>query len=328
MHSGVLCSLPAGLAILLVTSAPEEEIPLMRISGFSFARNAATLDYPLREALLSVLPLVDELVVALAPGDPGDDTRGLVESLDDPRVRIVDGVWDESRRQEAYADLTNVALDACTGDWCVYVQADEALHQDELPGLRSRMEDLHGDERVQGLLFDYLHFFGDYDHLQTGHGWYQREIRAVRSGIGVRSVRDAQSFRFADERRLTVARAGARVFHYGWVRHPRNMQTKVREFWSHRDGREAAESRYGADVEFDYGPLGRLDTFDGTHPAVMEARIAAMDWAESLREEDPPGSRRTMLHKDERWKYRLLTGVRRLTGVDLNHKNHGRVLRV
>jgi hypothetical protein len=300
----------------------------MRISGFSFARNAATLDYPLREALLSVLPLVDELVVALAPGDPGDDTRGIVESLDDPRVRIVDGVWEESRRQEAYADLTNVALDACEGDWCVYVQADEALHEEDLPGLRARLEYLSGDRRVQGLLFDYLHFFGDYDHLQTGHGWYQREIRAVRNGIGVRSVRDAQSFRFADERRLTVARAGARIFHYGWVRPPRNMQTKVREFWSHRDGREIAEARYRTGVEFDYGPLGRLDSFEGTHPAVMRDRIESMDWADSLREEDPPGMQRTMLHKDERLRYRLLTGIRRLTGVDLNHKNHGRVLRV
>jgi len=300
----------------------------MRISGFSFARNAASLDYPLREALSSVLPLVDELVVALAPGDPGDDTRGLVESLDDPRVRIVEGAWDESRRQKAYADLTNVALDACDGDWCVYVQADEVLHEEELPGLRSRLESLQEDPRVQGLLFDYLHFFGDYRHLQTGHGWYQREIRAVRNGIGVRSVRDAQSFRFADDRRLAVAFAGARVFHYGWVRPPRNMQTKVREFWSHRDGSKSAEARFGTGVEFDYGPLGRLDIFDGTHPAVMRDRIAAMDWADTLREEDPPGTRRAMLHKDERLKYRLLTGIRRLTGVDLNHKNHGRVLRV
>jgi len=300
----------------------------VRISAFSFARNAVKLDYPLREALLSVLPVVDEVVVAVAPGDPDDDTRGLVASIGDPRVRIVDAVWDDARRQGIYADLTNVALDACTGDWCLYIQADEAVHEDDLPTIRDRCERLLGDRRVEGLLFDYLHFFGDYRHVQTGHGWYQKEIRVIRNGIGVRSVRDAQSFRYPDQRRITVAPAHARIFHYGWVRHPRFMQAKVREFWSHRRSQEEVEREYGGREEFDYGPLGRLPEYRGTHPAVMRERISAMDWADSLRLEDPPGTERRQRHKDERLKYRFLTGVARLTGLDLNHRNHGRVLRV
>lgn len=300
----------------------------MRISGFSFARNAVKLDYPLREALLSILPVVDELVVAVAPGDPRDTTRELVASLDDPRVRIVDAVWDDARRQGIYADLTNVALDHCTGDWCLYVQADEALHEDDLPGLRARCEELLDDGRVEGLLFDYLHFFGDYRHVQRGHGWYQKEIRLIRNGIGVRSVRDAQSFRYPDQRRIAVAPAQARVFHYGWVRHPRYMQAKVREFWSHRRSLEEVEAEYGGREEFDYGPLGRLPAYTGSHPAVMAGRIAAMDWSASLRDADPPGLERRQRHKDERFKYRALTALTRLTGVDLNHKNHGRLLRV
>lgn len=300
----------------------------MRISGFSFARNAVALDYPFREALLSVLPAVDDLVVAVASAVPDDGTRAVVESLNDPRVRIVDGVWDPSRRQAIYADLTNLALDACTGDWCLYVQADEVLHEDDLPALRSRCEELLGDRRVEGLLFDYLHFFGDYVHVQDGHGWYRREIRAVRGGIGIRSVRDAQSFRYPDQRRITVAPAHARIFHYGWVRHPRRMQEKVREFWSHRMSPEEVEAEHGGGDEFDYGPLGRLRTFTGSHPSVMAGRIAAMDWADRLRDADPPGTVRVRRHMDERLKYRLLTSLERVTGLDLNHRNHGRVLSV
>lgn len=300
----------------------------MRISGFSFARNAVKLDYPLREALLSILPVVDELVVAVAPGDPDDDTRGLVESIDDPRVRIVDSVWDDARRQDVYADLTNVALDECTGDWCLYIQADEAMHEEDLPGLSERCEELLDDRRVEGLLFDYLHFFGDYRHLQAGHGWYQKEIRLIRNGIGVRSVRDAQSFRYPDQRRITVARANARIFHYGWVRHPRFMQAKDREFMSHRRSAEEVKATHGGVHEMDYGPLGRLPRFERTHPKVMAERIAAMDWGDSLRESDPPGMRRTRTHKDEQLKYRLLTAITRFTGIDLNHTNHGRVLKV
>jgi hypothetical protein len=202
------------------------------------------------------------------------------------------------------------------------------LHEDDLPVIRARCEQLLHDRRVEGLLFGYLHFFGDYGHVQAGHGWYQKEIRVIRNGIGVRSVRDAQSFRYPDQRRITVALAQARIFHYGWVRHPHSMQTKVREFWSHRRSREEVERQYGGRVEFDYGPLGRLPEYRATHPAVMRKRIGAMDWASSLRQEDPPGIERRQRHKDERLRCRLLTGVTRLTGIDLNHTNHGRVLRV
>ena len=306
----------------------QEQDGSLRISGFSFARNAVKLDYPIREALTSILPVVDELVVVVAPGDPDDTTREAVASLNDPRVRIVDAMWDQRRRQGIYADVTNVALAECTGDWCLYVQADEVLHEDDLPGLRARCQELLDDRRVEGLLFDYLHFFGDYRHIQDGHGWYQREIRVIRNGIGVRSVRDAQSFRYPDQRRITVAPARARVFHYGWVRHPRFMQAKVREFWSHRRSPEEVEAEHGGREEFDYGPLGRLPRYRGSHPAVMADRMRAMDWAGSLREADAPGSARRRRHRDERLKYRLLTGFERLTGLDLNHRNHGRVLKV
>jgi hypothetical protein len=308
----------------------------VRISGFSFARNAVVLDYPLREALLSVLPVVEELVVAIAPGDPADDTRGLVESIGDPRIRIIDAAWDEARLHLAYSDLTNVALDACHGDWCLYLQADEVLHEVDHAVIRARCEELLEDRRVQGMLFDYLHFFGDYRHVQRGQGWYRSEIRLVRNGIGVRSVRDAQSFRRVAPgapaeagRRLTVARAHARIFHYGWVRHPARMRAKADAFWAHRGrGDPDVRAESPPDDGFDYGPLGRLDEWEGTHPAVMSARIEAMDWRHLLREIDAPGQVRRRVHKDERPIYRVLTSLSRLTGVDLNHRNHGRVLDV
>lgn len=267
-------------------------------------------------------------MVAVAPGDPGDETRALVEGLDDPRVRIVDAAWDASRRQLAYSDMTNAALDACAGDWCLYVQADEVLHEDDTEAVRSRCAELLGDPRVEGMLFDYLHFFGDYEHLQRGQGWYAREIRIVRNGIGIRSVRDAQSFRRPPQRRITVASAGARVFHYGWVRHPRRMQAKVEAFWAHRLDAAEAVAEHGLAAEFDYGPLARLQRFGGSHPRVMAERMARMDWRESLREHDAPGSGPRRRHRDERLVYRIVTAASRLTGVDFNHTNHGRVLDV
>ena len=299
----------------------------MSISGFTFVRNAVSLGYPLREALASILPVVDELVVVIAASDRDDGTRDLVRSLDDARIKVIDATWDTSRGERAYADLTNLALDACTGDWCLYVQADEVVHEDEHTLLVERCQTLLPDERVEALLFDYLHFFGDYGHVQRGQGWYPTEIRVVRNGLGIRSVRDAQSFRRADGSRLTVARARARMFHYGWARHPILMQKKTREFWSHRVSTHEVDVRSGNAEEFDYGPLGRLPRWSGRHPACMADRIAATDWQDLLRETDPPGTARS-LHRDERPLYRFLTSVTRLTGIELNHKNHGRVLDV
>ncbi|HSH74946.1 MAG TPA: glycosyltransferase family 2 protein [Longimicrobiales bacterium] len=266
--------------------------------------------------------------MAIAAGNPDDGTRGVVEEIDDPRVRIVDAVWDEGRRQLAYADMTNAALDACSGDWCLYVQADEVLHEEDHETVRRRCAELLDDRRVDGMLFDYLHFFGDYEHVQRGQGWYAREIRIIRNGVGIRSVRDAQSFRRPPQRRITVAPSRARIFHYGWVRHPRRMQSKVEEFWSHRIGKGEAARVHGGRREFDYGPLGRLPRWEGSHPRFMAARMAAMDWRDLLRQVDPPELASRPLHRDERPLYRFLTSVSRLTGVDLNHKNHGRVIDV
>lgn len=301
----------------------------MRISGFTFVRNAVSLGYPLRESLQSVLPLVDELivVVAAAEEDVDDGTEELVTSLDDSRVRTLEARWDTSRGALAYSDLTNVALESCAGDWCLYLQADEVVHENDLDLIRRRCEALLADERIEGLLFDYLHFFGDYEHVQRGQGWYPREIRAVRGGAGIRSVRDAQSFRRSDGGRLTVATAAASIFHYGWVRHPALMQRKTREFWTHRVSEEEVRARCGDSPLYDYGPLGRLPRWRGAHPAVMHERIASMDWRELLREADPSGFERSR-HKDELLLYRVLTGISRLTGLDLNHRNHGRVVDV
>ena len=45
----------------------------MKLSAFTFIRNADKLSYPVRESILSVLPLVDEFVIAV------DQTGGDVD---------------------------------------------------------------------------------------------------------------------------------------------------------------------------------------------------------------------------------------------------------
>ena len=66
----------------------------MRISGFSFGKNTSKLYYPVKEAVASILPLVDEFVFALGKSDEDDQTRALLESLNSPKIKIIETVWD------------------------------------------------------------------------------------------------------------------------------------------------------------------------------------------------------------------------------------------
>jgi len=243
--------------------------------------------------------------VAVGQGDEGDRTRERIESIGDPRIRIVPTVWRERDElgRHVFAEQTDVALAQCTGDWCLYIQGDEAIHEDFLPRIRERCAELVDKPDVEGLLFRFRHFWGDFDHYLVSHAWYPREIRVVRRGIGVHSYRDAQSFRI-DDRKLRVAAVNAEVCHYGWVRPPRLMQRKRVVFSAAYVGRAAAQERHRqAPAAFDYGPMSRLPRFCGTHPSVMRDWVAAMDWRDEL---DYAGVSKTR-HKHDRPRYRLVT---------------------
>lgn len=302
----------------------------MKISGFAFGRNLVKLYYPIEEAIRSILPICDEFIIAIGKGDDEDTTRELVEKIGDPKIRIIDTEWKDREKLKGliHGQQTNIALKECTGDWCFYIQSDEVVHEDDLPKIKARCEELLDDERVEGLLFDYLHFWGDYDHYHTGHAWYRREIRIIRNRMGIKSWSSAQSFRLDDDQKLQVAKVDARIFHYGWARPPHLMQKKNRAINTTHHGRKGAEEKYRhAPDEFDYGPLNRLDVFQKTHPAVMKKRIAEMSWKDKLRDSDPPGMVREK-HKDETLKDRLISVIERITGLCFQNKNWRKLLKI
>jgi hypothetical protein len=277
----------------------------VRISGFSFTKNADTLYYPVVESIRSILPVCDEFVIAVGKGATGDRTRELISSINSQKIRIIDTEWENLPKGNGhvFGEQTNLALDACTGDWCFYLQSDEAVHERSLPLIRKRCEDLLDDKEVEGFLFSYKHFWGDYDHYHVSHKWYPREIRIVRNRIGVRSWGDAQSFRI-NGRKLRVAMLDAEIFHYGWVRPPSLMQKKSRAMESAYHSRESVDAMFAKRPPlFDYGPLNRLACFNGSHPEVMRRRITAMDWKDQLDYE----GRSIARFNHDRLKYRLLT---------------------
>ncbi|MBU1950083.1 MAG: hypothetical protein KJ927_15320, partial [Candidatus Eisenbacteria bacterium] len=92
-------------------------------------RNALLLDYPIVEAICSILPLCDEFVIAVGKGEDG--TLEAIRGIGDPKIRIIETEWDSAHfvHGKINAVQSNIALDACTGDWCFYIQADEVVHE-------------------------------------------------------------------------------------------------------------------------------------------------------------------------------------------------------
>ena len=251
----------------------------MYVSGFTFIRNAIKYDYPIVEAIRSILPLCDEVVVAV--GKSEDETLGLIESIDREKIRIIKTQWNETLRSggQVLAEETNKALDAVSkkADWCFYIQGDEVLHEQYLDEVRNQMLSYKDDKRVEGLLFKYRHFYGSYDYVGDSRLWYRNEVRIIRNNRQIRSYKDAQGFR-RQGNKLKVIALDAYIHHYGWVRHPKYQQAKQRSFNKLWHSDEEVKRRVEAVDEFDYSKIDSLKKYTGTHPQVMQKRIAALNW--------------------------------------------------
>jgi glycosyltransferase involved in cell wall biosynthesis len=253
----------------------------MSISGFSIIRNGFQYDYPFLEAIQSILPICDEFVIAI--GDSSDGTRAAVVALNSPKIRIIDTVWDMSLRNggEILAQQTNIALDAVQGDWAFYIQADEAIHENELEKITDATRRYQNDTDVEGLLSPYLHFWGDYQHIRTSRKTYRHEIRIIRTLKNTRSYRDAQGFRkFTQEtsKKLQVKPIDATIYHYGYVRPPKVMQQKANDFHVLYHDDIWLKNNKSVHTIYEYEAVDWVEKFIGTHPAVMQERIAKQFW--------------------------------------------------
>lgn len=290
----------------------------MLISGFSFVRNATKLYYPVKASIGSILPIVDEFIIAVGKGDSDDNTLQEIRQLASPKIKIIQTEWDLGSYPDGneYAHQTDIAKKECKGDWLFYLQSDEVVHEKYLPVIKKRCAELLENKKAEGLLFDYIHFWGDYDHHIISHKWYPREIRIIRNKADIHSWRDAQSFRripgfdgknYFQKKgayKLHVAAANAAIFHYGWVRPPALMQQKRISFETHMQGETKTREKFQDEPSlFNYGNLDALERFQGTHPVVMNEFMNRFDWQDELEK----GKANPVKHKHDKMKYRLLT---------------------
>jgi len=277
------------------------------LSGFTLVRNAIKLDFPIVPAIRSVLEVCDEVVVNVGASE--DDTRDLVASIHDPRVRIIDRVWDFTKQNMMISEETERAIQACRGTWGIYIQADEVLHEEGARLLKEKTAEWDADARVEGLLVRYLHFYGGFDFVATNRRWYRREVRCIRLGRDIRPYQGAQGFRVGPEFRKIRARpTEAVMFHYGWARPARAIKEKLeisKTIYPWSKERSAREQERGY---LEWLPL--LKRFTGAHPRV------AKEWVQErlVDTERRLGPRRFRL---EHLRFYLSDWIERLTGARL-----------
>lgn len=277
----------------------------MTVCGFTIIRNALKYDYPVVEAIKSVLPLCDQFLVLV--GNSDDETEELIKSIDSDKIVIKYSVWDDNLREggRVLAEETNKAFDLIDNsfDWAFYIQSDELVHEQYHGKLQSAMQTYADNDAVEGLLLKYLHFYGSYDYVGTSRKWYRNEIRIIKNNKSIRSYKDAQGFRL-DGRKLNVIATDAYVYHYGWVKDPFIQARKHEDFnklW-HDDAYVASIAK----EIYNYGDIDALGSFTGTHPEVMTDRIERLNWKF---EGDKISQRASLKDKFLYW-FELTTGIR------------------
>jgi hypothetical protein len=251
----------------------------MKISGFTFVRNAIKYDYPIVEAITSILPICDEVVVAV--GNSEDDTLALIQSINSDKIKIVETIWNDSLREggkvlAAETDKAFAAI-ASDSDWAFYIQGDEVIHENCLPVIKTAMLNYRDDKRVDGLLFNYNHFYGSYDYIADSRQWYRKEIRVIRNDKTIASYKDAQGFR-KNDKKLKVKAIDAYVYHYGWVKAPMAQQAKQQTFHKLWHNDDWVKENVSLLNEFEYSKIESLTPFKKSHPQTMQLRIEKINW--------------------------------------------------
>lgn len=291
----------------------------MHVTGFTIVRNAVKYDYPVIESISSVLPLCDEFLILA--GNSDDNTTELIRnSLPSNKIRIVNSIWDESIRKggKLLAQETNKAILEIPekSNWAFYIQADEVLHEKYLEPLKKEMIRWKDDPRVQGLLFDYIHFFGSYDYIADSRNWYRKEVRIIRPGIGIKSWKDAQGFRL-HEKPLNVKPANAGIYHYGWVKPPDKQQEKQKYFNKLWHDDKWIQTNVSEAKAFDYSIVDSVRLFDESHPEIMKIRVSNAKWETNIN----PGLKKLSL------RFKILMWIEKITGYRIGEYKNYKILK-
>lgn len=282
----------------------------MKVSGFTFLRNALTNGYPFEESIRSILPIVDEFICVIGAGD--DETRARVDAIDERKIRILDSTWNESMvdRGFVYGQQKMIAQYNCSGDWAFYLEGDEVLHEAEIDRIHRSMRDNLSNLEVEALYFDFLHFYGTPELV--GIAGYRRAPRIIRNSIRTFAP-DGLFWVVMDNNKKgrypRAKYAGGNIYHYGHCRRVSKMSEKLKQV-----------GKYWGNAHSEFQGYGCIDTaelrpFKGTHPEIMKDWIALEAEHEFVQDRDY-----RLSYRDRR--NRLRFWIEERFGVEISKKHY------
>lgn len=245
------------------------------LSGFVCVRNAVKFDYCVEEAVKSLIPVCDEVVISYGGvyGEEDDGTLEIVKGLVkmDSRVRAVWYDWPNPERNIHW--------------WTTWLNhARERLLYDTMLGLDSdEVLDPAGYNQIRAMtstgcsaLFHRLNFWKDPQHLAPENRVCGTQV--ARLGPTSAWMCSDEPFPAVNPNIRTKAEPfpSLRIFHYGFLRKPDAFVKKAdaiqNMFFGSTDARLAEQVAKGQRWdERDYFDGESLRKFDGQHPEVARA---------------------------------------------------------
>jgi len=152
---------------------------LMKLSVAIICKNEEKL---IQRAIVSV-QAADEIVI-LDTGST-DSTESVVAALNLPQVKFIKDsyVW-----KDDFADARNAAMDCCSGDWCLLLDADDFMAADSIPEIRAAIAAMPSARTIDCKILHEkspdFYFYPKLIRLNAG-------VRMVGACHEVTSVRDA-----------------------------------------------------------------------------------------------------------------------------------------
>lgn len=244
----------------------------MKLYGIAFIKNGVKFDFPFRESMLSMLPLVEKIYVNVGISD--DETLAEVKKI--PKVEIIEVNWDDSRSDKGHilSDMTNIAIKKMREEitdedaWAIYLQSDEVLHEQDFDLIKHDLKKAQGNG-ADVMRFRYMHFWQHHDRIAIGERWYPQEIRAFKVTSKAMSHGDAQTFEAWEK----AYESDAHIWHYGHVRDERAYRAKLDQMSKYyQRGLKYYRKKVRAWIK-DTFFNEKTVPFYGDHPKVMFERV-------------------------------------------------------
>lgn len=256
----------------------------MKIVGVLSMSNGSGLDYPYPPVVLSLAGLCDQVLVGVDPAYSLDEQT--IATMGLANVEVVHAPWDRSNRSAG----SEIALQmerlvdragAAGADWVVVLQADEVLHEDDFPMLRSFME-RHLSTKTTGFSLERLYFWRDLQNVRRD--WGAKLVRIFKPGTWsflAEGTDKAGMFTGPVGAKAPALELPYKIYHYSRVdEDPSKISRRVRNLDAFFHAEETLLSEEAL-PDYDFVPrqydnyaasgpppvvLGEFSVYTGTHP--------------------------------------------------------------